>query len=261
MKFTTLTEDSTCGTLTPEHGLCIYIETEKHRILFDLGSTDLFIKNASLLGIDLTLVDTVVISHGHDDHGGGLEAFLHINDHARIYLQEAAFLDHFTKKPSGPEYIGLNQDLKTHPQVHLLNGNAILDEQLQIFSHVTGEVYETNKNLLKEDLERDDFVHEQHLVISENGKHALLMGCGHKGVLNILRQCPVSPDVVIGGFHLYSMRSGQMLPEEVIMELVRGLPDAVYYTGHCTGEEALRILKREVPNMHALRAGTEIILE
>lgn len=64
MKFVTLVEDTTKCELGAEHGLSIYAETEKHKLLFDVGTTDLFIKNAKALGIDLSQVDTVVISHG-----------------------------------------------------------------------------------------------------------------------------------------------------------------------------------------------------
>ena len=172
-------------------------------------------------------------------------------------LQEKAFNDHYTAKKTGPEYIGLNQALKTHPQVKLLNGSYVIDDELQIYSHVTGEIYETNKNLLKEDKTRDDFVHEQHLLI-QGRKNVLLMGCGHKGVLNIIRQCPAAPDIVIGGFHLYSPRTGECLPEPVIMDLAANLPDAVYYTGHCTGDKALEILTRELREIHPLMTGTVI---
>ena len=258
MRMVTLVEDTSCCSLPAEHGLSIYIETGKHKVLFDVGTTDLFVRNARELGIDLSRVDTVVISHGHDDHGGGLDAFLAVNDQAVIYLQASAFLNHYTNKKTGPEYIGLNQKLKDHPQVKLLDGNMVIDEELQIFSHVQGTPYETNKNLLKEDYERDDFVHEQHLVVSAEGKNVLLMGCGHKGVLNIIGQCPVKPDVVIGGFHLYSPRTGETLPEEIIMDLVRGLPDAIYYTGHCTGDKALAILNRELRAIYPLQTGTVI---
>ena len=112
-------------------------------------------------------------------------------------------------------------------------------------------------NLLKEDKTRDDFVHEQHLLI-QGRKNVLLMGCGHKGVLNIIRQCPAAPDIVIGGFHLYSPRTGECLPEPVIMDLAANLPDAVYYTGHCTGDKALEILTRELREIHPLMTGTVI---
>ena len=65
MKFVTLVEDTTKCELGAEHGLSIYAETEKHKLLFDVGTTDLFIKNAKALGIDLSQVDTVVISTQH----------------------------------------------------------------------------------------------------------------------------------------------------------------------------------------------------
>ena len=67
MKFVTLVEDTTKCELGAEHGLSIYAETEKHKLLFDVGTTDLFIKNAKALGIDLSQVDTVVISTQHDE--------------------------------------------------------------------------------------------------------------------------------------------------------------------------------------------------
>ena len=53
MKFVTLVEDTTKCELGAEHGLSIYAETEKHKLLFDVGTTDLFIKNAKALGIYL----------------------------------------------------------------------------------------------------------------------------------------------------------------------------------------------------------------
>lgn len=54
-----------------EHGLCLYIETARHTLLMDTGATGAFADNAATLGLDLTRVDTVVLSHGHYDHAGG----------------------------------------------------------------------------------------------------------------------------------------------------------------------------------------------
>ena len=74
--------------IASEHGLSFYIETANHKILFDLGASTLFSKNAKTLGIDLALVDTVIISHGHYDHGGGLKHFMTINQKAKIYIKK-----------------------------------------------------------------------------------------------------------------------------------------------------------------------------
>jgi 7,8-dihydropterin-6-yl-methyl-4-(beta-D-ribofuranosyl)aminobenzene 5'-phosphate synthase len=257
MKLITLIEDTTHGPLKAEHGLCIYLETEHHKLLFDVGSSDLFLKNARACSVDIEQVDTVVISHGHEDHGGGLASFLSVNHHAKIYLQKEAFQKHYAKLPDGPSYIGLDPELMRHPQVVLLNGNKRLDDELELFTHVPGECYPTNKNLLKEDFARDTFQHEQHLII-HGEKTVLLMGCGHKGVLNILQSCPCKPDVVIGGFHLFSPRTGEMLPEETVRNLAHSLPKIIYYTGHCTGSQAFDLLKKEGVDIHALSTGTEL---
>uniref|UniRef100_UPI0025D0FF1B PhoU domain-containing protein n=1 Tax=uncultured Ruminococcus sp. TaxID=165186 RepID=UPI0025D0FF1B len=76
MKIITLVENS-CGNenCIAEHGLSIYIETEKHKLLLDTGQTDAVVKNAEVLGIDLSAVDTVILSHGHYDHSGGILPF------------------------------------------------------------------------------------------------------------------------------------------------------------------------------------------
>lgn len=55
-----------------EHGLSLYIRTPLHRLVLDTGATGAFADNAAALGIDLTTVDMVVLSHGHYDHAGGL---------------------------------------------------------------------------------------------------------------------------------------------------------------------------------------------
>ncbi len=84
MKITALTENTSKTGLPYEHGLSLYIETEKHNILFDTGQTELFAQNAETLGIDLGKVDIAVLSHGHYDHGGGLKRFLELRPRWRI---------------------------------------------------------------------------------------------------------------------------------------------------------------------------------
>ena len=96
MTITSLLENTAARAgIAAEHGLSLYIETATRRILFDMGQTDLFARNAEALGIDLSRVDLAILSHGHYDHGGGLAAFLEINQTAPVYLTEAAFLPHY----------------------------------------------------------------------------------------------------------------------------------------------------------------------
>ena len=85
--------------LKEAHGVCLYIETKHHKILFDLGPNkkNLLISNANKMNIDLSKIDIVIISHGHFDHGGGLEEFLKINSNACIYIQSPAWNRFYSK--------------------------------------------------------------------------------------------------------------------------------------------------------------------
>ena len=101
MKITTLLENkTTCDALRCEHGLSLYIETEKHKILFDSGASDAFWENARALGIDLAQVDIAFLSHAHNDHCGGLLTFLRGNRTAKVYLQKEAFGDYYVVTPT-----------------------------------------------------------------------------------------------------------------------------------------------------------------
>ena len=73
-----------------EHGLSFYIETKKHKLLVDAGATNAFLENAGRLGVDLRLVDTMILSHGHYDHAGGILGFVQVNPTAKILMQSHA---------------------------------------------------------------------------------------------------------------------------------------------------------------------------
>ena len=99
MKCTVLVENTSLNEhYRCEHGLSLFIETAGQRILFDTGQSDLFAENAEKLGVDLSQVDFAVISHGHYDHGGGIQKFLDINHSAPVYIHEDAFLSAFHEK-------------------------------------------------------------------------------------------------------------------------------------------------------------------
>lgn len=99
MKWTVLSDNrSSDSRLSTEHGLSILLETERHKILLDTGASDLFIRNAKQLGINLNDVDYVFISHGHSDHEGGLRYFLEHNRQAKVIVSPDAMSGEFFSK-------------------------------------------------------------------------------------------------------------------------------------------------------------------
>ena len=208
MKIVTLVEN-TCGheACIAEHGLSLYIETEKHKLLLDTGQTDAVVKNAEVLGIELSAVDTVVLNHGHYDHSGGILPFSQINHTAQIIMQSKAAEPHY----NGERYIGIDKAILELLNVRLIDGDVRLDDELFLFSGITGRrCYPQGNHKLSrmENGEKvpDDFAHEQCLVITQNGKYWLLSGCSHNGILNILDRYREifgnAPDCVITGFHM-----------------------------------------------------------
>lgn len=236
------------------HGLSFYVETAAHKILFDLGANEYFYENAQVLGVDVAAVDTVVISHGHNDHGGALGIFLSHNKTAKVYIHKNAFGEFCSKTADGAVSIGLDSALQSHPQVVLVDDFLKIDDELQLFSGVTErELYSSANNTLMrkcgEDLVLDDFSHEQNLLIFENGKQVLFAGCAHNGVVNIQRCAEklvnVPLDVLISGFHLHNPRLDKYESDDVILgigEFFKGRGTR-YYTCHCTGKVAYEKLR------------------
>ena len=274
---------SGCGV---EHGLCFYIETEKHKLLMDTGASDLLLKNAEKLGIDLTQVDTVVLSHGHYDHGGGILPFAKINPAAKIYVPGEAFGEYYSVNKDGePRYIGLAKEIRELPQLVKVSfeggpetgantgaadGIFRIDDELLLFSGIgSGHSIPSANQRLKKKTEdgfvQDDFAHEQCLVIKEGVKSILLSGCAHHGILNIMdRYCELfgkEPDFVISGFHM--MKKGSYSDEEINMIIDTALAlrqyKTVFYTGHCTGVEPYNAMKKLMGDqLRYVHSGDEI---
>ncbi len=237
-----------------KHGVCFYIETGGHKILFDIGSNDLFLKNAEKMGVDISEVDTVIISHGHKDHGGALKLFLEKNHTAKIYIHKNAFEKHYIKVLGIYFNVGIDASLKSHPQVILTNGITSIDDQLLLFADVQERKLcsKSNDSLYAKKNEKiclDDFSHEQSLIVTEGKKKILIAGCSHAGIVNIKRKAEEIMGsrltYVIAGFHLYNPASGRKESDNLIRAIGEQLKDdgTHYYTCHCTGKKAFAVLK------------------
>lgn len=261
MIITALVENTTACGLQTAHGLSLYIQTRNHHILFDLGPDHTLFANAARRGIDLAEIDTVIISHGHADHGGALCEFLTVNPTAQIYIQKRAFEPHTNRTFGDNKYIGLDRSLADDPQITLIDGDYRIDRELFLFTvPQTGKCHSPANDVLYHGSGRDDFAHEQNLLITENAS-ALIMGCGHCGIINILEKSACQPDLCVGGFHLLNPTSRESAPkallDEILLEL-QAYPKTRFYTCHCTGREAFDYLSASRENISYLSCGESI---
>jgi 7,8-dihydropterin-6-yl-methyl-4-(beta-D-ribofuranosyl)aminobenzene 5'-phosphate synthase len=263
MKITVLTENTTqLPDFRTEHGLSLFIETGGHRILFDTGQSDLFLENADKLGIDLRTADIAVISHGHYDHGGGLSAFMQINDHAPVYLSRYAFEEHLNR---GGKYIGLDPALADSPRITMLSGSLRIADGVELFSGIgcsPVRPIETDGLSMRhgDSVLPEDFRHELYMLVTENSRRILFSGCSHRGILNIVNG--FSPDVLVGGFHFMNLdldENGKDVLNRTAEELLRF--QTVFYTCHCTGRPQYDFLKEQMGSrLHYLSCGQTAVI-
>lgn len=270
MKIFTLMENTA---VSPEfvssHGLSFYIETKKHRILFDMGPDGGFLENAGKLGVDISKVDMAILSHGHYDHGGGIEAFLEVNKKAFIHMQKKAVGEFFAHDADGTQrYIGISEHIKHHPRIITHTGDYKLAAELQVFAGVTGrECYSPANDRLYMSMNgrqiQDLFMHEQNLLIKEGNTMVLIAGCAHNGIVNILNKAknfaPTGVDYVIGGMHLKGEWGSAGEKKELCKKMAQRLNETTtqFYTCHCTGTDAYEFLHEEMGNkMRYLAAGS-----
>lgn len=260
MNIKILTENTAKDGYGCEHGLSVYIETKKHKILFDTGQSDMFISNAARLGVDLAAVDIAVLSHGHYDHGGGIGAFLKVNSKAFVYTNENAFGDFYAEDG---RFLGLDKALKKSGGIVLTGDEYIIDDELTLFTgngakrthHMdTFGLFEKKDGVLYP----DEFLHEQYLLINENGKKVLVSGCSHKGIFNILDWAG-DVSACIGGFHFMKLDTD----DKYLIEAANKLNDynCKFYTCHCTGVAQYEYIKSVTGDKaDYVSAGMEIVI-
>jgi len=269
----TLSENTSISKdIASEHGLSLYIKTKKHKILFDVGASELFLNNAKKLDVNISDVDFLVISHGHFDHGGGLKVFLRENTNAEVFIHRQAFEKYYARRSNDKlEFIGLDESLKENKQLIATSERFFISKGIQVFSNVIQKepLAESNNGLLMEqkgEMTDDAFLHEQNLILDEDEKSLLVTGCAHNGIINILEHFYAlkghMPDYVIGGFHLSSHSNGNE-SFNTIDKISKYLMDtkAKFYTCHCTGIEAYERLKHTMGDrIEYLSAGSKMTL-
>ena len=273
--------------LETEHGLSILLATERHKILLDTGASDVFIRNAELLGVDLSDVDYVFISHGHSDHAGGLRYLLEHNRQAKVIVSPDAMSGHFFSKRGNLHSITSEWPETDDDRLILINQTSEITEGIHVIAHIPQihPMPKGNQNLYVQDANgeylNDDFRHE--LALYADG--LLFTGCAHSGLENILAACPWNVHTVVGGFHLLD---GQELPEQrelssslerpsrdgsrqsqseeelaaLAQRLKVNYPETLFYTSHCTGDKVFEVMKNVMgEQLQSFRCGTINIIQ
>ena len=272
MRITVLTDNTPHGELMGEWGLSLYIESAGHTLLLDAGASGLFKENAEKLSLPLDKVEAAVLSHAHYDHGDGLSGFLKANERAKLYVRAACAEDCYSCHGSLlPHYVGLAKGLLTAYGDRLVRveGRKEIMPGVWLLPHTESGLESIGR---KEKLYRrrglllrpDGFDHEQSMVLDTPKGLVILNSCCHGGADRVIREALAAfpgkkPRAILGGFHLFGRSDAE------VASFARRLLDTgveAVYTGHCTGDRAMGILKEILGSrLHPFHAGLEIQIE
>lgn len=260
--------DNTAGppAFKAEHGLSALVEVEGRSFLWDCGATDITVRNARAMGIDLAAIEGIGLSHGHYDHCGGLMTVLEASGPKRVFMHPEALTPKYAIFGQVQRFIGipfsqaaiegasLKLELSKEP-VEVMPGVNLTGEVPRVTDF---EGLEPNLFCFMDgDMVPDPFLDDQALVVDTPEGAIVLTGCAHSGVVNILKHVLESHErirAVVGGTHLGLGDAKRMQPTIEFLDDVA--PDKMIFT-HCTGAKAAttmmeRFKDRFVPSQKGL---------
>ncbi|MEA3547658.1 MAG: MBL fold metallo-hydrolase [Thermodesulfobacteriota bacterium] len=246
-RFSFLIENESCRPkIGSEHGLAVLVEKEGHRILFDTGQSDLLLANAREMSIDLSSIDRIVLSHGHYDHGGGLEALSHIVEPEIIVAHQAALESRYSVVPGSlARQIGITMPENFFDRLQIISKMTELVPGLFFLGVIprqtsfedTGGSFFLDPQGKKPDLLPDD---SGLLVLTDSGP-VLLVGCAHSGIVNMLQYVAQMLSIneftaVLGGMHLLNAKTERL---QKTVDAFRSFQVKQIGPVHCTGERGV----------------------
>jgi 7,8-dihydropterin-6-yl-methyl-4-(beta-D-ribofuranosyl)aminobenzene 5'-phosphate synthase len=241
-----------------EWGLSILVQAGGLSVLFDTGANYAAVRNADKLGIDLGAVDTIVLSHAHADHTGGLREVLRRTGPKEIIAHPAIWESKYTKRPYEEKeaFVGIpfaRAELELHGASFTLSrepvhiGDTILTTgeiaQTTGFEGIEPIFYVKEKGLLRHDPIPDDLA----LIVRTQQGLVIVLGCAHRGLINTIRHARMITGeqrvhTVVGGTHLYPKTDEQL---EKAISALREMGVKKIGVSHCTGFHASMRLAQE----------------
>lgn len=257
VKISVLVDNAAYEQFLAQHGLSFYIQHNGYSLLFDTGYNRLFRENAQKLNINVDNADAIVLSHGHWDHGDGLEF---INNKPLI-CHPGVFMKRYRKPDKS--YIGLKMskalaqsafELITSEQPYRINENIYFLGQIP-----RNLEFENQKTTFIDEKGLEDKVPDDSAIaIVNKSRLVIISGCAHAGICNTVDYAKKvtgveSVTAVMGGFHLkYNNAQTQStiayFKEQKIPHI---LPS------HCTALPALSAFY-EAFNMKHIKAGMQV---
>ena len=246
MNLRVLVEDKNFNpALESEHGLSIFVESDSSKFLFDCGHTDIAWRNAIKIGIDLTTINFVVISHAHYDHAGGFPSLLKYVTPKILYTGEDFWIEKFSRKDNNFIYKGAGFTVKDlidwNVEQKICHDILKLDDKIFLVGNFIRQFdfekipskFVRGKNKLP-----DTFSDEICMVIRGSDGLNVIAGCSHVGILNIVSTIAERFNEkifrLIGGVHLLNADDERI--DKTLSELKNfGVHD--FKLCHCSGEK------------------------
>lgn len=270
VRITTLSENTANFGFLAEWGISILIEVDGMKILVDTGLSFSAVHNAKLLGVDLSTIDRIVLSHGHVDHTGGLRDVLKIKGEVEVIAHPDVWTPKYVRRDekSQEQYIGIpfsREELESRGarfnlsrEPIYITDNVLTTGEIPMLSSY--ERVETNLFVKENDtLCQDPLADDLALVIDTDFGLVVILGCAHRGIVNALRQAQQLTGkelvyAVIGGTHLY--RASKERIEKTIVDLKK-MGVQRLGVSHCTGFHAAARMAQEFEGVFFLNnAGT-----
>lgn len=239
-----------------EHGMSILVELPNgRRWLMDTGTTDIFLLNARRMGINLDDLAGIAISHGHDDHTGGLAFYPRLKGAPPVYGHPYIWHKQYDIKKGEPvRILGMPYLSRKYvdPVFHPVNHSFKLDEGLVFFTDIPrepGSYAPVKGKYFNEDGTGPcPIVDDATLVVRTPRGLVAIFGCAHAGYVNILKEIRKEfPDdkllSVVGGLHMDGAND-EVLEEAAAYTDFFKAEGFTFYGGHCTGGRAIEHFRK-----------------